>query len=194
MVQHLLKYDGRLVVTAPTSAASSRTLPLDSTTAAVLARHRQQATAAGRDVTSGFVFTRPDGRPCRPDYLSRHFRHLISTTGLPPVRLHDLRHGAATLMLAAGADLKVVQDLLGHASIVLTADTYTSVLPEVARDAAEATARLILRAARTPPGRTPAPPRPHSGLTQRPPEQSARGKAAGQEAWAARGSNPEPAD
>ena len=68
------------------------------------------------------------------------------SAGLPPIRLHDLRHGAASLALAAGADLKVVQDMLGHASIVLTADTYTSVLPEVARQAAEDTAALILAA------------------------------------------------
>ena len=56
---------------------------------------------------------------------------------MPPVRLHDRRHGAASVTLAAGADLKVVQDLLGHASIVLTAYTYTSVLPEVGRAPAE---------------------------------------------------------
>lgn len=159
--QQLLEYDGRLVVSPPKSAASARTLPLDSHTVAVLHAHQLCAAEAGRNVTDGFVFTRPDGRPCRPDYLSRHFRQLSSATGLPPVRLHDLRHGAATLMLAAGADLKVVQDLLGHASIVLTADTYTSVLPELARDAAEATAELILQAARTPPGHTPAPRGPH---------------------------------
>jgi len=67
------------------------------------------------------------------------------------VRLHDLRHGAATLALA-GADLKIIQDLLGHASIVLTADTYTSVLPQVATDSAEALARLIRAAAVHPPG------------------------------------------
>ncbi|MFI6741754.1 tyrosine-type recombinase/integrase [Nonomuraea sp. NPDC050451] len=63
------------------------------------------------------------------------------------MRLHDLRHGAATLALAAHTDLKVVQAMLGHASIVLTADTYVSVLPEVAHHAARETARLALNAA-----------------------------------------------
>jgi hypothetical protein len=52
------------------------------------------------------------------------FRRLAEEAGLPPIRLHDLRHGAASLSLAAGNDLKTVQDLLGHDSIVLTADTY----------------------------------------------------------------------
>jgi len=75
---------------------------------------------------SGYVFTCLNGDPMAPDRLSRTFRRLSGEAGLPPVRLHDLRHGAATLALAAGADLKVVQDMLGHSSIVLTADTYTN--------------------------------------------------------------------
>jgi len=84
----------------------------------------------------------------------RQPRALAKAAGLPPVRLHDLRHGAATLALAAGVELKVVQDMMGHASIVLTADTYTSVLPEVARTAAEQVASLILKAGRLIPGTT----------------------------------------
>ncbi|WP_244302092.1 hypothetical protein [Microbispora triticiradicis] len=64
------------------------------------------------------------------------------------MRLHDLRHGAVTLALAAHVDLPVVQDQVGHAGIVLTADTYTSVLPELHHRAAGATARLVLSAAR----------------------------------------------
>jgi hypothetical protein len=63
-----------------------------------------------------------------------------------PVTLHGLRHGAATLALAAGTDLKIVQDQLGHSTITLTADTYTSVLPETARAAADSTAALLFPA------------------------------------------------
>ena len=58
---------------------------------------------------------------------------LVRREGLPPIRLHDLRHGAATFALASGAGLKAIQAMLGHASIILTADTYTSVLPESPR-------------------------------------------------------------
>jgi len=87
-----------------------------------------------------------------PDRLTRTFTVLAAQAGLPPVRLHDLRHGAATLALAAGVDLRTVQDQLGHSSIVLTADTYISVLPDVARAAAEKVAALILRAGCLVPG------------------------------------------
>jgi hypothetical protein len=108
-------------------------------------RVRQQAEreAAGAGWTeTGYVFTTRTGRPVGPDRLTRMFRTLVAGSGLP-VTLHGLRHGAATLALAAGTDLKVVQDQLGHSTIVLTADTYTSVLPETANAAAERTAALL---------------------------------------------------
>jgi hypothetical protein len=79
-------------------------------------RSRQQAErdrACEQRHDSGNVFTAPDGSPLHPDWLTRRFRRLVTVSGLPPVRLHDLRHGAVSLALAAGADLKTVQALLG---------------------------------------------------------------------------------
>jgi integrase len=73
---------------------------------------------------------------------------LVAAADLPPIRLHDLRHGAASLT-AAGVDLKVVQETLGHSSITLTSDTYTSVYPAVAAAAADAAAALVPRTAET---------------------------------------------
>jgi integrase len=98
------------------------------------------------------MFTYADGRPIRPEYLTHRFRTLIKELDLPPIRLHDPRHGAATLALAPHTDLKVIQQMLGHSSIVTTADTYTSPLPETAHRAAQATADMIMKAARTVPG------------------------------------------
>jgi hypothetical protein len=95
---------------------------------------------------TGYVFTTPDGQPLYPDYLTRRFHRPAEQSGLPPVRLHELRHGAASLAHSAGADLKIVQEQLGHTSIVLTADTYTSVLTDKHHNT-EATARLVLAAA-----------------------------------------------
>ncbi|WP_132113233.1 tyrosine-type recombinase/integrase [Actinocrispum wychmicini] len=93
------------------------------------------------------MFVNKYGDPLSPGYLTHTFRKVAAQAGLPPIRLHDLRHGAASLSLAAGNELKTVQDMLGHSSIVLTADTYTSVLPCLAHKAAEAAVDLVLRAA-----------------------------------------------
>ncbi|MBE1532572.1 tyrosine-type recombinase/integrase [Actinomadura algeriensis] len=81
---------------------------------------------------------------------------------LPPIRFHDLRHGAATLALLGKVDMKVISETLGHARHSFTADTYTSVLPEVSRAAAEAVAAVVPRsphARRRTSRRCPSPPR-----------------------------------
>jgi integrase len=147
----LQQLGGRMVTAPPKSDAGRRVIALDATTVAAPCEHRvgQQAereAAGARWTETGYVFTTRAGKPVGPDRLTRMFRKLVAGSGLPPVTLHGLRHGAATLALAAGADLKVVQDQLGHSTIVLTADTYTSVLPETASTAAELTAALLFPA------------------------------------------------
>ncbi|RSN07375.1 site-specific integrase [Nonomuraea sp. WAC 01424] len=132
----------------PKTDASVRTIALDSDTAQVLRAHRQQQRqerlAMGEAwVDTGFVFTQPDGNRLHPQHVSDQFLWLAYLAGLPPIRLHDLRHGAASLMLAAGVEMKVVQETLGHTSSAFTADTYTSVYPQVATAAAEKTAALL---------------------------------------------------
>ncbi|MEV4582258.1 tyrosine-type recombinase/integrase [Nonomuraea jabiensis] len=146
----LVHTDHGLFPCPPKSASSQRGIALDLDTLRLLRRHeRVQRGELGTDWSpSASMFTRENGEAIDPDYLSYRFHKLVLASGLPPVRLHDLRHGAATLALAAGADLRVVQGLLGHASIVLTADTYTSVLPQLYHDNARATAQMVLRAAR----------------------------------------------
>jgi integrase len=155
--QQLLAYGATVAVGPPKTAASRRTIALDRHTVRLLRAHRrrqlvEQVRAGERWQDSGFMFTTPDGAALHPDYLTRRFAHLVNLSGLPPVRLHDLRHGAASLAHATGADLKTVQEQLGHSSIVLTADTYTSVLHELHIKTAEATVRLVLAAAVRAPG------------------------------------------
>ncbi len=147
----LQQLGGRLVAGPPKSDAGRRVIALDKTTIAALrehrARQRAERAAAGTGWTeTGYVFTTKTGKPFGPDRMTRLFAKVVAASGLPPVTLHGLRHGAATLALAAGTDLKVVQDQLGHSTIVLTADTYTSVLPETARIAAEQTAAFLFPA------------------------------------------------
>ncbi len=83
-----------------------------------------------------WVFTRPDGRHLDPDVISHRFKKLVQELDIPRVRLHDLRHTHATLLLLAGVHPKVVQERLGHSSIVITLDTYSHVLPGLQEKAA----------------------------------------------------------
>lgn len=143
--------DSRPYLDEPKTAAGQRTIALDRTTITTLRLHQRRQrlifhNLSKRSRPDGLVFTRTDGRPIRPDWLTHRFTALVTASGLPPARPHDLRHGAATLAVAAHVDLKTVQDMLGHTSYAFTADTYATVLPEQAKKAAESTARLILDA------------------------------------------------
>jgi integrase len=136
----------------PKSATSSRAVHYDDDTAAVLARY--QATKAAQKLAAGpawpdtgLFFVRPDGRPWNPQSVSQRFRRVTARAGLPPIRFHDLRHVAATISLQGGVDIKVVQELLGHTTSTLTRDTYTSVVEDLHRDAANAVARLMRHSA-----------------------------------------------
>jgi integrase len=132
----------------PKSDAGERTVALDADTVTDIATWRreqdQDKQAAGAAwAESGFEFTDELGNPLHPATVTDAFHLLAYLAGLPPIRLHDLRHGAATLLLAAGHDMKVVQETLGLSSITIAADTYTSVLPQLARQSAEDVAALI---------------------------------------------------
>lgn len=83
--------------------------------------------------TGARVFTREDGTALHPATVTDRFHATPHSVELPPIRLHDLRHGAASLMLAAGVDLKVVSETLGHSTLGLTADTYNRSIPRSPR-------------------------------------------------------------
>jgi integrase len=133
---------------APKSDAGDRTVALDTVTVADIRRHRREQDterekAGDAWAGSGFEFTDEHGGPLHPADVTYAFHMIAYLAGLPPVRLHDLRHGAATLLLAAGHGMKVVQQTLGLSSITIAGDTYTSVLPQLARQSAEDVAALI---------------------------------------------------
>jgi len=135
----------------PKSEAGHRLVALDTGTVTALREHlvvREAVRAlygtAWAD-SSGLIFTAPGGTPLHPAHVTDTLTSLAADANLPPIRLHDLRHGAATFALAAGVDIKVVQEMLGHSCLAITADTYTSVLPQVARTGAEAVAALVPR-------------------------------------------------
>ncbi|PZO70256.1 MAG: hypothetical protein DI634_03550, partial [Kocuria palustris] len=112
----------------------------------------------------GLVFCQEDGTPLRPERVDRLFHRLTDKVMVPEarerpdsplvslrrVRLHDLRHGQASMMLAAGVDMNVVSKRLGHSRSSFTADVYSHLLEGVGRDAAERAAALIPRRSTTP--------------------------------------------
>jgi integrase len=126
-----------------------RSLALDPATLAALKAHRLRQ-AEERSVIgagyhdSGLVCTMPDGAPIHPQRISAWFVQHTRAAGLPRIRLHDVRHSYATAALAAGVPPKVISERLGHATIAITMDTYSHVIPGLDEQAANAVARLIL--------------------------------------------------
>ncbi len=84
-----------------------------------------------------------DGRPLHPKTLSYYFERETRRLGLPPIRLHDLRHTHATLALQAGVHPRVVQERLGHANVSITLDTYSHVDLDMQAAAAARVAALL---------------------------------------------------
>jgi hypothetical protein len=105
-------------VSPPKSMAGVRWLALDEFTTDLLAWHwtKQQGRYDGRNLLNRPLFTHRDGRPVRPDWITHRFAELVEQLNLPPVRFHDLRHGAASLAGAANVPLKVIQHGLGHST------------------------------------------------------------------------------
>ena len=83
------------------------------------------------------VFPNDVGRPIDPTNLvARSFRPLLERGACPRIRFRDLRHTAATLLLGRGVHPKIVSEMLGHASVAITLDTYSHVIPTMQREAA----------------------------------------------------------
>jgi integrase len=133
-----------------TSSGEARAVELDGGTVGVLLAHRLTQDPERQEwgidyVDHGLVFAREDGNPLPLDHVTKRFRELCEAAGLRPIRLHDLRHGAASLMLAAGVDLALVSKRLGHSSVSITSDIYSHLLEGVGREAAERAAALVPR-------------------------------------------------
>ncbi|CAN5732609.1 site-specific integrase [soil metagenome] len=138
-------------VEEPKSARSRRSIALDVETVQVLrawraAQLRERLEWGPAWTDSGLVFTREDGVGLHPDRISKLFDSLVARSGLPRIRLHDLRHTHATLALQVGVHPKVVSERLGHSSISLTLDTYSHAVPALQAEAAESVANLLQQA------------------------------------------------
>ena len=152
IVESLQRIDRQgLVFLSPKSAKSRRAVALDGPTVAMLREIRGRQillTAELGDVyrDNGLVFPSPVGDPLDPATLTHNFQKLARRVGVPHVRLHDLRHFHATLLLQAGTHLKIVQERLGHADIGITANIYSHVSPTLQRQAADLFSEAMDRA------------------------------------------------
>jgi integrase len=130
-----------LVFTSPKTAQSRRTLDLTKVAIQALKEHQarwedRKEMLAARWKGTDVVFVTDIGTPLEPTRIVGRFGKLLEQACLPRIRVHDLRHTAATLALQQGVSAKVVQEMLGHSSITLTLGTYAHVLPPMRREAA----------------------------------------------------------
>jgi integrase len=104
-------------------------LPLPTFVLGLLRQHKErqarERTFAGEDWREhGLVFTSTTGTPIEPRNVVRHFHATLKTLGIERRRFHDLRHTSASLLIAQGATLHEVKEILGHSQIALTANLY----------------------------------------------------------------------
>lgn len=143
--------NSKLEFTTPKTKGSAAEVGLSKRVVEALARQgvRQDAERAAAGAAyddHGLVFARPDGKPLRPEYVLRKFRRLTEAAGLPVVRVNDLRHLAASMMIAAGVPLPIVSKTLRHSTVSITSDVYSHLTADVAREAVDAMAAMLAAA------------------------------------------------
>ncbi|WP_028802733.1 tyrosine-type recombinase/integrase [Streptomyces sp. 142MFCol3.1] len=125
-----------------------RVVPLPALCIAPLRWHRMRQSVARAKAgeqwhESGYVFTTGTGRQVEPRNVYRSFTRIADSAGIRVVRLHDARHGTATLLTAAGVAPRVVMEILGHSQISITMDVYTHVVQDTQREAMSHMDRLL---------------------------------------------------
>ncbi len=141
--------DGRAMPSQPKTDAGRRTVPLDERLVALLRAHkanqgRERLAAGAVYEDAGFVICDAIGKPYHPDTLSAWFESAAKAAGQPRIRLHDLRHTCATLLLADGVPPKVVSELLGHSNVNITLAVYGHVLPGMSEQAVSGLSAKLL--------------------------------------------------
>lgn len=130
-----------LVIGEAKTTASRKTVFLAPVAADALARHRvrqaeERLIVGTAWIDQGLVFAGPEGQVIDPSVNVRAFHAIQDRAGVPRCRVHDLRHAFVTFLLAAGVDVRTIQELARHGSIGVTMNTYAHVLPAAGRDAA----------------------------------------------------------
>lgn len=144
IVRTLDERNGQYTLTPPKTQKARRTVRLSPVAIEALTRHRRAMKKEKRDVDSGPVFVAAGGGYVPRWTFARHyFRKLVKAAGAPIIRPHDMRHTNATLLLAAGVNIKTVSERLGHEDIVTTLRLYAHVLVEHQDQAAAAIGTVL---------------------------------------------------
>ena len=138
----LQRIRGKLEFVETKSDRSNRTLRLPAVCVSSLLNHAksqstERAWAGSKWVDSGLCFTSSIGTPLDGPNVTHQFQRLLQASGLPRMRFHDLRHSAATLLIAQGVHPRTVMEILGHSQIGITMNLYGHVLPKLHDEAAE---------------------------------------------------------
>lgn len=146
--------NGEWLISNPKTPMARRSIVLPQSLVLLLLRLREKREADaeyyGRVFSEDdYVFVRPDGRLHDPHYISKVFKVIRLRAGLKPIRLHDLRHTHATLLLLSGVHPKVVSERLGHASVAITLDIYSHVLPGMQEAAVKIFDEMMEKASET---------------------------------------------
>ena len=140
--QQLVSVQYQLIESDLKTPTSRRNIDLDPRTVTELRRHRrrqlEERMATGQRGDDGYVFAKPDGSPIHPDLISQAFERTVAKLDIPRIRLHDLRHTHATILLQQNVHPKVVSERLGHASVAFTMTVYQHVMPSLQAQAASA--------------------------------------------------------
>ena len=140
---------GGFIFTEPKTARSRRSIPFSDSLITVLKSHRRNQLEQKMKLGASYqnydlVFATELGTPLMNKNIScRHFKPIIKKAEVPEIRLYDLRHTTATLLLLAGENPKVVSERLGHASVTLTLDTYSHVLPTMQQTATDKLEKMM---------------------------------------------------
>jgi len=132
----LIELPDKFILGEPKTACSKRPVVLPQIAMKALREHRKTMFAEGHAGSKVFCDTK-GGWVHRDNLRNRSFYRIIKETNLPKIRIHDLRHSLATLLLKAGTHPSIVAAQLGHASVKTTLDIYSHVLPEMLRKAAD---------------------------------------------------------
>ena len=140
--QQIVSVQYKLIEGDLKTPTSRRSIDLDPRTVAELRRHRrrqlEERMATGQRSDDGYVFAKSDSSPIHPDLISQTFERAVAKLDVPRIRLHDLRHTHATILLQQNVHPKVVSERLGHSSVAFTMTVYQHVMPGLQAQAASA--------------------------------------------------------